>query len=128
MTFIGNSPIEFKIIKKKDPLNTEDLAKQLEKKHIFISAAFDETCSNSILEALHLGLPVIGHNSGGTREIIKKGGEFFSTEKELLEKIEKVVKDYNFYKNNINLPNIEEIAKKYYSFWKQFIIVKKIKK
>jgi len=116
MTFIGNSPIEFKNIKKLDPLNTEELARQLEKKHIFISAAFDEPCSNSILEALHLGLPVIGHNSGGTPEIIKKGGELFFTEKELLEKIEKVVKDYNFYKNNINLPNIEEIAKKYYSF------------
>ena len=31
--------------------------------------------------------------------------------------IEKVSKNYNFYKNNINLPNIEEIAKNYYSFF-----------
>lgn len=116
MTFIGNSPIEFKNIKKLDPLNTKELAKQLEKKHIFISAAFNEPCSNSIIEAMHIGLPVVGHNSGGTPEIVKKGGELFFTEKDLLEKIEKVAKNYNFYKNNINLLNIEEVAKKYYSF------------
>lgn len=125
MTFVGNSPIKFKNIKKLDPLNTEELAKELEKKHIFISAAFDEPCSNSIIEAMHVGLPVIGHNSGGTPEVVGKGGEFFSTEEELLIAIEKVSKNYNFYKNNINLPNIEEIAQKYYSFFEEIYNNKK---
>ena len=71
-TFIGNSPVSFKNIKTIPPQRSKELHKKLKKFHIYLSASKKDACSNSILEAIACGLPVIAFNDGGNPEIVKK--------------------------------------------------------
>ncbi|MGQ4876434.1 MAG: glycosyltransferase [Promethearchaeia archaeon] len=116
MTFIGNSPIKFDNIKHIKPLPSIDLAKELKKHDIFITASRNDPCSNALLEALHCGLPVLAYNDGGHPELIGKGGEIFNGKEDLIEKLDLMVKNYNKYQENINISDIEEIARKYLEF------------
>ncbi len=116
MTFIGNSPIRFKHIKMIKPLKSNELAKELKKNDIFITASRNDPCSNSLIEALHCGLPAIVLNDGGHPEIIGNSGLAFDNHYEILEKIEQISNNYEFYQKSINLPDIEYVAKKYLEF------------
>ncbi len=113
MTFIGNSPIAFKNIKMMSPLPGKELAVELKKGDIFVSAVSDDAYSNSIVEALACGLPVIGLDSGGNREVIKNGGVLFKSKADLMEKISQVKDNYSHYKSSICLDSTFEVAKKY---------------
>jgi glycosyltransferase involved in cell wall biosynthesis len=115
-TFIGNSPIKFKNIIHKEPMNSERLAEELKKNDIFITASQKDPCSNSLIEALHCGLPAIGLNDGGHREIIANAGEVFDDKEEILILLDMIMDDYEKYQLNINLPIINEVGKQYYDF------------
>lgn len=116
MTFCGNSPLEFKNIKHIQPLPSNELAKQLKQHDIYITATQKDACSNSLIEAMHCGLPAIALNDGGNPEIIKKGGELFNKKEEIPLLIKKIEEKYTFYTNNINLNNIEKTANMYFNF------------
>ena len=118
MTFIGNSPINFNNIKWIKPLSSLKLAKQLKQHDIFITASQKDPCSNSLIEALSCGLPAIALNDGGHPEIVQKAGEFFINKGNLISKIEKVVNNYKYYQNNIKVPTLQIISKKYLNFIK----------
>ncbi|HOV15570.1 MAG TPA: hypothetical protein PK771_14880, partial [Spirochaetota bacterium] len=55
------------------------------------------------------------------------GGELFLENDEIITKLEIVEKKFNFYKKNINLPNIFDVAKKYYNFMKKIYNQKRYK-
>ena len=116
MTFVGNSPAPFKNIVYKKPMNSENLALELKKHDIFLTASQKDPCSNSLIEALHCGLPAIGLNDGGHTEIIGEGGEVFNNKEEILNILEKIINNYENYQNNIYLPTIDEVGKMYYEF------------
>lgn len=116
MTFVGSSPIKFKNIRHITPVHTSKVAKLLKDNDIYITAAEKEACSNSLLEALHCGLPAVAINSGGNSETVTKGGEMFNKKEEILSKINKLINNYKSYQQNINLPSIDNLAKKYYNF------------
>ena len=118
MTFIGNSPIKFNNIRMVEPLNSLNLSQQLKESDIYIFASKLESCSNSLLEALHCGLPTIAYNSSSMPEIVKNGGELFDNKVDILELLDKVVAHYNSYKQNINLPTMDEVGEDYYNFCK----------
>ncbi len=118
MTFIGNSPIEFKNIKWIKPLPSEELAMQLKQHDIYITASRKDPCSNSLIEALHCGLPAIAYNDGGHPEIVNNGGELFNEPEEIPNLIEKIISNYDYYVENINLPTLEEVGGQYYKFMK----------
>ncbi len=118
MTFCGNSPYRFKNIKMIKALQSGDLAKQLKKHDIYITASKNDPCSNSLVEALHCGLPSIGLNDGGHPEIIGKGGLVFNKDEDVIEKIKEIELSYLKFKEAIILPNISEIGKLYYDFIK----------
>ena len=113
MTFIGNSPVEFKNIKMLTPLSSDALAGELMKHHFFIAPFKHEAASNAILEALACGLPVVALDNGGNEEQIKRGGELFQTQEELLKKIDLVTKNYYDYQSRIEVTSIETIADQY---------------
>ena len=115
MTFIGNSPINFKNIECIDPLPSNEIATQFKKHHIFISPTKNEACSNSIIEALSCGLPVIALDSGSNPEIVRQGGELFKTKEELLIKINQVTENYSLYQDKIKINTIQTISEKYRS-------------
>jgi len=121
MVFIGNSPVKFKNIKMKPPATTRKIAEELMEHHAFVSCAFNEPCSNSLIEAMHVGLPALGHNSGGSPDIIQQAGELFNDEMDLLESIDKLGRNLKMYSDRINLPTIEDVAEFYY----QLMLTKK---
>ena len=118
MTFCGNSPLTFKNIKHIKPVQSTELAKILKEHDIYITASQKDPCSNSLIEALHCGLPAIALNDGGHPEIIGKGGLTFNKQEEIPEILNKIVENYTKYQNNISLPNINTVADKYHQFMK----------
>lgn len=111
--FVGNSPVKFENILQINPLPSIELAKELKKSAIFITASKNDPCSNSLIEALSCGLPAVAFNDGGHPELIQNGGEVFEKHDEIIGKIEKIAKDYLVYQKNIPNYNISEIANQY---------------
>ena len=116
MTFIGNSPVKFKNVIHKEPISSDKLAQELKQSDIFITASQKDPCSNSLIEALHCGLPAIALNDGGHSEIIGSGGEVFDFKENIPLLLEKIVNNYEQYQLSIKLPNINEVGKQYYDF------------
>lgn len=119
MTFIGNSSVSFKRIIHKQPMNSHELSEELKKRHIYITASKHEPCSNALIEAMHCGLPALAYNNGGNPDIVGKGGELFLNNAEIIEKLDLISDNYEFYKDNINLPKIGQVAALYYNFMKR---------
>ena len=116
MTFVGNTPITFKNIQHISPLPSQELARKFKNSDIFITASRLEACSNSLIEALHCGLPVIGPNHSSNPDIIGRAGEVFNHAQELPELIKKIAQSYEEYQARINLPSMEGVGKAYYDF------------
>lgn len=119
VTFVGNSPVEFKHIKQIKPQASKQLARTIKQHDIFITASKNDPCSNSLIEALHCGLPVVVNNDGGHPEITQKAGEVFNDEEDVIKQINKVASNYDKYAQQIKLPSIEEVAQKYVDFFKK---------
>ncbi len=115
-TFIGNTPYTFKNIRTFLPMGSEKLSEQLKKHHVFITASKNDPCSNSLLEALHCGLPAVALNSGGHPEIIRDAGELFDKPEEIAPLINKVASSYEQYRKRISLPTIKTITRQYITF------------
>jgi glycosyltransferase involved in cell wall biosynthesis len=116
MVFVGKSPIQFKNIRSVSPLSNKDIAEKLKESDIFIFASPIEACSNSLLEALHCGLPAVGPDKSSTPELIGRGGETFSKPAEIPDLLEKITKNYCEYQANIYNPSMENVGKRYYDF------------
>lgn len=116
MTFVGNSPIVFKNVKWIKPVPSQELAMILKEHDIFVTASRNDPCSNSLIEALHCGLPAVARNEGGHPEIIGAAGEFFVDENDIIEAIEKVTRNYENYQARINLPTFDAVGQRYYDF------------
>lgn len=116
MTFVGNSPIEFKNIKKVDLIPSTKISSYLKSNDIYITASQNEACSNSLIEALSCGLPAIVLNDGGNPELVQKGGLTFENEKNVIKKIIELEKDYYQYKAQIPNYSITKTSQEYYNF------------
>lgn len=121
MKFVGNSPVEFKNIIKLDPMQSIDLSKELRNSDIYITASQKDPCSNSLLEALHSGLPVIALRDGGHPEIVKNSGFCFEQATEIPLLLNKLCSNYHEIRKTISLPNIGEVSEKYYEFLLQCV-------
>lgn len=122
MTFIGNSPVQFKNIKMVKPLPPEKVAQSLKQNDIFIFAARNEACSNALIEALSCGLPAVALNSASNAEIVKGGGELFQSEEDMIEKLNKVSQNYFYLQSRIPEFSIQKAAHDYHSFAKRIFI------
>ncbi len=116
MTFVGNSSYQFKNIQHIKPVSSDKLGDILREHDIFITASRNDTCSNSLIEALHCGLPAVALNDGGHPEIIKNAGMLFSAVQELIPAIEQVSANLSEYTDRINCPTMSEIGAQYYEF------------
>ncbi len=116
MTFIGNSPVKFRNITHIGPLERTALADALREHDIFIFASGIEACSNSLLEALHCGMPTIAKNGSSNPEILKKGGELYHHPQEIPDLLTRIVNDYHSYQEKITVLSLKEVADQYYKF------------
>jgi glycosyltransferase involved in cell wall biosynthesis len=76
MSFIGrwNEEVPKRNVKILGKKTYTEVAKCLSESDIFLHAASNDACPNVVVEALSVGLPVIYHNSGGTKELAKNYG------------------------------------------------------
>lgn len=116
MTFVGNSPVRFENIRSLDPLPSAGLADELRRHDIFVTGSRSDPCSNSLLEALHCGLPALALHDGGHPELVGNGGETFRNANDALAKLELIANDYERYRSSINLPSLNEVADRYVRF------------
>jgi glycosyltransferase involved in cell wall biosynthesis len=116
MIFIGNTPVKFKNILHIPPLDSQKLAVELKNSDIFITASQKDPCSNSLIEALHCGIPSIALNDGGHSELLGRGGEVFDHAVEIPAILEKIVFNYSTYKSNIQVPSIDQVGATYLKF------------
>ena len=74
--FAGNwcADVDPAMVKLAGALNSQDLGGLMRASHAMIHAAWNEPCSNAIVEALASGLPVIYRDSGGNRELAGEYG------------------------------------------------------
>jgi len=75
-TFVGrwNDAIDRKNVRVIPPQKRETIVDYYKDAHVFLHAAQFDPCPNVLLEAMSCGLPVIYHNSGGTRELASSYG------------------------------------------------------
>lgn len=127
MTFVGNSPVKFKNIKIIPPQSSDCLADTIRQHDLFITASRQDPCSNSLIEALHCGLPALVFSDGGHPEIVGSGGLVFDTVNEIPEKLDRLSRDIETYTKYITLPEIEQVAAAYLEFSQKVIPVGKDK-
>ena len=121
MTFIGNTPIFFKNIQHIQPLPSQGLAKKLSENDLFITASLADPCSNSLLEALHSGLPAVVRNQGGHPELVGKGGVTFSSTGDVLTAIDAAVEAYDTLQQHLSLPTLKTVVQQYVDFATQVV-------
>ena len=121
MTFVGNSPIQFRNIRMVEPQASRELAKILKQQDIYITASKKDPCSNSLIEALACGLPAVCYKDGGHPEILKEAGVLFSKEDEIPALLNEIVENYDIYQGRIQIKGIADITAEYVKFFHKIL-------
>lgn len=116
MTFVGNSPIQFKNIKHLPPQPNSILGKILREHDIYVAPSRHDPCSNALIEALSCGLPAVAREDGGHPELLRGGGILFSSSEDMIGKINTIADNYTHYQSNIPLFSIASVADRYIDF------------
>lgn len=115
LTFVGRIEAKFKNIKTISPLPSEKLAEVIRQHDAFITASLHETCSNSLLEGLACGLPVIYADSGANSEIVGEAGFAFRQPEEIPALIEKLRSEYDGRRQQVRVQSIDQVVDAYLS-------------
>lgn len=113
MTFVGNSPVRFRRIRQLGPLASQPLADQLREHQIYVTGCADDACSNSLLEALHCGLPAAALRSGGNPELVGPRGILFDGIHDLLPALDTLAANLHSYRAAEPPPLLSDIGDRY---------------
>ncbi|MBN1788083.1 MAG: glycosyltransferase family 4 protein [Sedimentisphaerales bacterium] len=116
MTFVGNSPVEFKNLQHLPPMDSKGLAEKFRQSDIFIFASRMEACSNLLGEAMCCGLPVIAPNSSSNPEIVAQSGQLFDKPEDIPRLLENIINNYDYCLPAMRAPSIDRVGKAYYDF------------
>jgi glycosyltransferase involved in cell wall biosynthesis len=117
----NNSQFEFRFIGRKfnesfsnknhafpilGPFKEEELGKHLRECDIYLTASINDSCPMHVLEGLACGLPIMYIDApGGAKEICEMSekvvGESFITFEDLIDKLNLIVGNYDFYYQNV---------------------------
>ena len=97
-TYIGNLPegFNFKNVKYIEPLDGQDLAKELKKHHVYLTASINEPGGNHQNEGALCGLPLLYRNSGSMPEYCNGFGIMFKN-KNFIQALNKMRLEYSGY-------------------------------
>ena len=112
-TFVGRINEKLTNIKLIPPVDSDKLSQILRKQDIYITASENDPCSNSLIEGLACGLPVIYRNSGGHPELVKEAGLPFERPEDIPSQIDKLFENHESFRSNIKINTITDIAKQY---------------
>lgn len=98
--------------------------------NVYVSASLNEGMSNTLLEALAAGLPIVATNTGGTFETVKEGinGYVIKMEspRDIADRVEKLLQNYELEKKMsqesrrlAESMSWKNIAKEYYSLYRE---------
>ena len=116
-TFIGRSPVQWKNIKDVGVKTPSEVIDIFVNSDIFITASKNDPCSNSLIEALAVGLPSLGLESGGHPELILNGGLTFKGRDDVLEQIDVLCGHLDYYSKSIRVDSMKDVANKYLAFF-----------
>lgn len=123
-TYIGNLPKNFffKNTNHISPLAGEELAKELKKNHVYITASINEPSGNHHIEAAQCSLPLLFIESGGIPEYCVGYGLMFNNGN-FLEKLDEMYNMYDFYlKKILKYPfNSDKMCEEYLKLFKNLI-------
>ncbi len=112
-TFVGRAQMEFRKLRHIPALPTGELAKLLKQHDVFLTASLNDPCSNSVIEALTVGLPCVYRRSGGHPELVEDGGLGFDRSEEIPDLLERVGGDWCGFRSRIEVPSICKVAEEY---------------
>lgn len=112
-TFVGRIQADLKQIRHLDPLPSEELADILRSQDIYLTASRHDPCSNSVVEAMACGLPVVYLNSGGHPELVGEAGLPFETAEEVPNLLEQMRCDYGRFRPQNQITPLYRIAEWY---------------
>ena len=94
-TYVGNVSPEYKLnnVKILKPLAGLELAKEIKKHHIYITASINEPSGNHHIEAAQCGLPILFKDSGGIPEYCEGYGVKFNDDFDV--KLEEIINNYS---------------------------------
>lgn len=98
-TYIGNISSEFLLKNTKiiDPLDGENLAQELSKNDIYLTASINEPSGNHHIEGAMCGLPILYLNSGGIPEYCLEYGISFEGVEDFEDKLDLIIKNREKY-------------------------------
>jgi glycosyltransferase involved in cell wall biosynthesis len=112
-TFVGRASEKFDRIKQIKPVPSNELAMELRKHDIYITASQNDPCSNALIEAMACGSPALYFDSGGHPELVSHGGLPFSSTKEIMPQLERIVANYQIFQNLITISRLDDVVHKY---------------
>ncbi len=122
-TYIGNVPKNFKFKKSRllNPIEGLDLATELKRHDIYVTASINEPSGNHHIEAAQCGLPIIYRNSGGIPEYCEGFGVSF--ENDFFNKLDYLIENYDEYVEKVkNYPNnSNEMSDKFFKEFKNIL-------
>lgn len=103
-TYIGNIPTGFKFLNAKliSPLSGIELANEIKKHHVYLTASQNEPAGMHHIEGAMCGLPLIYRNSGGIPEYAEGFGVMFNSTKDFIERLLELIKNYDYYFNKMD--------------------------
>lgn len=116
-TFVGSSPCQFNNITTVPPQEAGSLLEYLRGHDIYLTASKNESCSNAVLEALAVGLPVVALDSGGTPELVGSAGSYFKGIDDVIGSIEKVADTIGECRGEIRDRKISDACGEYLAFF-----------
>jgi len=120
-TFVGRTKEQFEHIRHVQPQASRQLADILRKHDVYIMASQHEACSNALLEALSCGLPVLYFDDGANGELTQFGGLPFKTKEEAVSQLDRLIQNYEMFRECIHVQSIDEIARKYIELFKEVL-------
>ncbi len=113
-TFVGRAPIEFQNIRMLGAMASVELAETLRAHDVFVFASLRESASNSLLEAMNCGLPVVTYSDcGGNREFTWYSGLTYDVPQDIPAKLNLLTRDYLAYRRANWTLTIHDIARQY---------------
>ncbi len=112
-TFVGRLDRDLVHADMVGPVGSRELAVLLRQHDIFVTASRDDPCSNSVLEALACGLPVLYLDSGGHPELVRAGGLGFESAEEIPDALRRLADEYEAFQAGITIPTLPETVSAY---------------
>jgi len=102
-TYIGNIPkgFMFKNSRVIPPLEGKELAREIKKNNIYLTASINEPAGMHHIEGAMCGLPLLYRNSGGIPEYAKGFGVMFNGVFDFLDKLKELLANYDYFYNKM---------------------------